>query len=126
MAESKTQADIKDIESDMSNPIEVAIYKHYSPNTQAQDLMWTNYFRTELVAQGEADVEQKVVGMVLAVQGGKSVDEALSGIDDDKKEAYKKLVKVGIRTAWAKACITEGLTAMAESREPNYPPFPAV
>lgn len=104
--------------------IESAIFNKYPTRKQNQDLMWTNYHRTNLVAQGETDVEQKVVGMVLAVQSGKTVEEALSDIDADKKVAYRKLVKVGLRTAWAEKCIEEGLTAMAESREPNYPPYP--
>jgi len=124
MAESKTQEEIVDIESDMSNPIENEIYNHYSPHKQSQDLMWTNFFRTELLAKGEVNIEQKVVSMVLAVQGGKSVDEALADIDDKQKEAYKKLLKVAIRTAWAEACIKEGVSALEEDREAHFPAFP--
>jgi hypothetical protein len=126
MAESKKQSEIKDITTDSTNPIEIEIYKHYSPNKQNQDLMWTNYHRTNLVAQGVTDVESKVVGMVLAVQGGKKLSTVLKDVDEKHKVAFEKLVKVGLRTAWAESCIEEGLSAMAEGREPIYPQYPSI
>ncbi len=104
--------------------IENAIITKYPLRKQNQDLVWTNYYKTELIANGETDVEQKVVDIVLAVKDGKSVDDALNNIDDDKKDAYKKLVKVAIRTSWARDCINEGLVAIAERRNPNYSQFP--
>ena len=58
------------------------IYARYTHNKQNQDLMWTNYHRTNLVAQGVADVEAKVVGMVLAVKGGKKLSTVLKDVED--------------------------------------------
>lgn len=105
--------------------LEEFIYRSYGKEQQSQDLMWTNYHRTNLVAQGVADVEAQVVGFVLDVEGGKKLSTALKNVNADQKPAFEKLVKIGLRTAWAKKCIDEGLSAMAEGREPNYPPFPS-
>ena len=106
--------------------LENSIYSKYPKDKQSQDIMWTNYHRTNLVAKGITDVEAQVVGMVVAVKGGKKISTVLKDVPADQKPAFEKLVKVGLRTAWAESCIEEGLTAMAEDREPNYPAFPEV
>jgi len=124
MAESKKQNQIVD-NTEATNPIEEHIYKYYGDRKQSQDMMWTNYHRTNLVAQGVSDVEAQVVGMVVAVKSGKKISTVLKDVSADQKPAFEKLVKVGLRTAWAESCIEEGLKAMAEDREPNYPAFPA-
>jgi len=103
-----------------------SIYAKYPKDKQSQDLMWTNYHRTNLVAKGVTDIETKIVAMVLEVQKGKKLSTVLKDVTDEQKPAFEKLVKVGLRTAWAKECIEEGLKAMAEDREPNYPAFPEV
>ena len=123
MANGKQQNDVTDITFD-TNPIEDHIYRHYTDRKQAQDDKWINYHRTNLVAAGVTDVEAQVVTAIKAVQGGKTIATALKDVPADQKPAFEKLVKIGLRTVWAKACIDEGLAAMAESREPVYPPFP--
>ena len=125
MANSIKQNEITD-NTTAVNPIEDYIYKHYSDRKQSQDSKWVDYYRTELVAKGITDIDSQIVAKILEVNDGKSIDEVIKDIDDDNKEAYSKLIKVGLRTAWAKECIEEGLKAMAEDREPNYPAFPEV
>ena len=119
-AEEKKQGEIRFAEQGIGT----YVYNYSSAKKQSQDLMWTNYHRTNLVAAGEADVEAKVVGFAQAVIGGKTIAQAIKSVNADFKPAYTKLVKIALRTSWARQCIDEGLTALAESREPEYPPFP--
>ena len=114
------------VKENFRKELESYIYTNYPKDKQSQDIMWTNYHRTNLVAKGVTDVEAKVVAMVLEVQQGKKLSTVLKDVTGEQKPAFEKLVKVGLRTAWAESCIEEGLKAMAEDREPNYPAFPEV
>jgi hypothetical protein len=104
--------------------VELHIYKYYPEKKQFQDEKWTTYFRTLLVAQGITDVEGKVVGFMQAFFFGSSIEEVLSAVNIELRDAYEKLTKIAIRTHWAFLCIEEYKKANLEQREPSYIAFP--
>lgn len=104
--------------------IETHIYTHYTPTKQAQDEKWLSSYSTKLKALGVENLELEGVLMVTKYFGGMTLAEILVDIPTDRKHYYEKLIKVGIRTEWAELCIIEGLKAIADSREPNYRPYP--
>jgi hypothetical protein len=114
---------VGDIDTGTVNPIEAYVYSKYSPNKQAQDLMWTNYHRTNLIAQGVTDLEKKIVTKALLIKGGKTLKEVLSDVKDEHKNAFDKLLKVALRTTWAESCIKEYISATTERRKAIFPEF---
>jgi len=106
--------------------IEIYIYSVYSQSAQSQDLMWSNAYRTKLVALGQTEIEQKVVNYATLFFSGQTLENILSSVEEQIRPFYEKLVKVAIRTEWAEQAIIEGKLAIEEGREPNYMEFPDV
>ena len=130
-SEKEIEAKIKELEAQAEikekyQAIETYIYSHYTAKKQAQDSVWIENFRTKLEAHGVKDLSKKIADFTTSFYNGKSLEEVLIGIDDSVKFMYEKLVKVAIKNEWAYEAIQEGKKAIAENREPNYPPFPAV
>jgi hypothetical protein len=91
---------------------------------QGEDEKWNSYYRTLVVANGFQNIEADIVSKTLEIQSGKTLDEVLADVATKNKEGIEKLLKIAVRTSWAKKCVDEGKLAIAENREPNYPVFP--
>ena len=104
--------------------IEAFIYSNYPEKKQAQDEKWINSFTTKLKAQGVNDLEVQVVDMVTSFLTGSSLEDVLVDVSTEQKPYFEKLVKVAVRSEWAESCISEGLLAYTENREPVYSDFP--
>jgi hypothetical protein len=106
--------------------IENHIYSQCSKDKQAQDQVWTDNFRTKLVAMGVMGVEAKVVGGVKAFMGGVTIAEYLKNENVETMPLLEKLIRIGVRSEWVYQCILEGKKAIAEDREPVYAEYPNV
>ena len=113
--------------------IEQHIYTFYSEKKQSQDRGYQSYSQTVIVGvTSQADTPTtldaltiEVMGVVLQIlEGVITLEDYIASKPADLQEHYEKLVKVGLRLKWTKACIDEGKLAVAEGREPNYPTFP--
>jgi len=100
------------------------IYQYYPQEKQASDSADKEYYLAMLKAKGVKNLEAKIVAMVQKFYEGKSLDEVVKDIVDEDKEAYKQLVKVGIRVSWVQRCKAELKKALSEGREPEYPKYP--
>ena len=109
-----------------SKSIEKHIYTNYPAKKQSQDEKWVSSYTTKLKASGVEDLELKIVNKAKAFFKGDTLEKVLKDVADDKKPYFKKLIKVAIRTEWAELCVMEGVKAIQEDREPNYPPFPNI
>lgn len=103
--------------------IEKHIYAFYPEKKQGQDEKWTSICMTKLKAAGVENLELKIVQAARAYFQGQTLTEAVATFDGDK-ELFTRLVKIAVRTEWASLCVAEGIKAIAENREPNYPKFP--
>jgi len=109
------------------------IYRYYSETKQSQDRSHQAYAQSVIVAitaQTDSPVTLdaltvEIAGVVLQIGAGAlTLDGYVSSKPKELQEHYEKLAKIGLRLKWAKSCIDEGKAAIAEQREPNYPPFP--
>jgi hypothetical protein len=129
LSKTKIEAKVKELEAKAEieakgQAIENHIYSYYPQKKQAQDNGWVSNFTTKLVASGVTDLDKQVVGFTTSFLKGSSLDEVLSGVEDETKPMYKKLVKVAVKNEWAYLVIQEGKKAIAENREPVYAEFP--
>ena len=100
------------------------IFKFYPDVKQKSDISDKTYFETLLKASGVQNLEADIVAKVQSFYDGKSLEEVLADVDENHKEAYEQLTKVGIRVAWVQQCKRELKAAIAEEREPNFPNYP--
>jgi len=100
------------------------IYTHYPQTKQNSDLADKLYYENLLKAAGVQNLEADIVAKVQSFYDGKSLEEVLADVDENHKEAYEQLTKVGIRVAWVQQCKRELKAAIAEEREPNFPKYP--
>lgn len=117
--------------------LESYVYQRYSRDKQQQDAGWVNYYRTALAGAGVDGLDARILSAHKAVVGGDTVDNAMesfvAGLDEQVVDALgadylaaaaTKLLKVGARMTWAKACIDEGQAAFTEGRNPVWQEFP--
>ena len=76
------------------------IYTHYPQTKQNSDLADKLYYENLLKAAGVQNLEADIVAKVQSFYDGKSLEEVLADVDENHKEAYEQLTKVGIRVAW--------------------------
>jgi len=108
-----------------SKNIEDYIYAHYSEKKQAQDEKWTTYYTTSLKAKAVENIELTVVQkMTQFFEQEKSFEELLEDIEEEYREAFENMIKIAIKTQWAKLCIDEAKLATKEGREIIYPTYP--
>ena len=121
-----------------------AIYRHYSPQKQAQDEKWISTYTIKLKAADFPALEATVIAaavkagsvpivdVVTPVIGAlpESVLAKIEGASKAERTAYAtqmltKLVKIAGRSQWAENTIIEGKAAIAGNRAPAFPAFPA-
>lgn len=109
------------------------IYSHYSEQNQSQDRGYQAYAQTVIVgmsAQTDNPVTLdaltvEIMGVVLQIFAEEvTLADYVATKPTDLQEHYEKLIKIGMRLKWTKACIDEGKLAIAENRDPDYPPYP--
>jgi hypothetical protein len=111
----------------VQNPIRIHIHRFYPPMKQGEDEKWTTFHKTMLSAKGvnATEINTTIVNKTtLILEGEKTLQEMLEDIDEDKRDSYKKLIKIGARTGWAYKTIKEFMLAESENREPVLSPFP--
>ena len=100
------------------------IYKYYPQDKQNSDLADKLYYENILKAKNIENLEADIVKRIERFYNGESLDEIVSDVIDENKEAYLQLIKVGIRVTWVQMCKAEYKKAIEENREPNYPKYP--
>ncbi len=109
------------------------IYAHYSEQKQSQDRGYQAYAQTVVVgmtAQTDNPVTLdaltvEIMGVVMQIFAEEvTLADYVATKPTDLQEHYEKLIKIGMRLKWTKACIDEGKLAIAENRDPDYPPYP--
>lgn len=116
----------EDLIAEKGRNLERYIYSKYTQKNQAQDQVWTDNFRTKLVAMGVTGIEVKVINGVKAFMNGTPIAEYLKDEQAETIPLLTKLIEIAIRSEWAFMCIQEGKLAIAENREPVYAEFPKV
>jgi len=107
------------------------IFSLYPYVKQQSDQADRVYYRDLLKIKKDTDghllypsIEELVIGKIVEVENGKTLDEVLEDIPNKDKEAFSQLIKGGLRIHWVQKCKAELKKAIKEDREPNYPKYP--
>jgi len=109
---------------DKYKEVENVIYSKYPQSKQNSDLADKLYYENVLKAKGIENLESDIVARVERFYEGASLEDILSDVADENKEAYEQLIKVGIRVTWVQMCKNELKKAIEEQREPEFPKYP--
>jgi len=100
------------------------IFTYYPQEKQNSDLADKLYYENILKAKGVSKIEKGINNRVIDFYNGKTIEETIKNISDENKEAYRQLVKVGIRVAWVQMCKDAYKEAIANLSKINLPKYP--
>lgn len=109
---------------ELSDACKNYILSFYPAIKQQSDIADKVYFETVLKAVGISNLEADIIKRVEDFYNGKTLDEVISDVADENKEAYLQLIKVGVRVNWVQRCKEVLRDAIANSTKPNFPKFP--
>jgi len=108
------------------NPIEKHVYLHYTDRKQAQDDGWWLYYSNVLSKKGVKSPNSFAMNIAKEFLNGSTFESAFlkENLPLESKKGILKMARIALRKEWVKQAISEGLQAIEEDREANYPTFP--